>query len=86
MTYLSFIPTAPLNAYIDDLYYLDGPASYPRQKVLPVAASNLMMLEGTARSRHLVADPGGRASTSNGSDGPSCRVLRSRCPAETAGS
>jgi AraC-like DNA-binding protein len=43
MTYLSFIPTAPLNAYIDDLYYLDGPALYPRQKVLPVAASNLMI-------------------------------------------
>ena len=43
MTYLSYIPTAPLNAYIDDLYYLDGPASYPRQKVLPVASSNLMI-------------------------------------------
>jgi AraC-like DNA-binding protein len=43
MTYFSFIPSPPLNAYIDDLYYLDGPASYPRQKVLPVASSNLMI-------------------------------------------
>jgi AraC-like DNA-binding protein len=43
MTYNSYIPSAPLNAYIDDLYYLDGPASYPRQKVLPVASSNLMI-------------------------------------------
>ncbi len=43
MTYLSYIPSPPLNAYIDDLYYLDGPASYPRQKVLPVASSNLMI-------------------------------------------
>ena len=43
MTYLSYIPSSPLNAYIDDLYYLDGPASYPRQKVLPVASSNLMI-------------------------------------------
>lgn len=43
MTYISYIPSAPLNTYIDDLYYLDGPASYPRQKVLPVAASNLMI-------------------------------------------
>jgi len=43
MTYLSYIPSPPLNAYIDDLYYFDGPASYPRQKVLPVASSNLMI-------------------------------------------
>lgn len=43
MTYLSYIPSPPLNAYIDDLYYLDGPSSYPRQKVLPVASSNLMI-------------------------------------------
>jgi len=43
MTYIRYIPSPPLNAYIDDLYYLDGPASYPRQKVLPVASSNLMI-------------------------------------------
>jgi AraC-like DNA-binding protein len=43
MTYISYIPSPPLNAYIDDLYYLDGSSSYPRQKVLPVAASNLMI-------------------------------------------
>jgi len=43
MTYIRHIPSPPLNAYIDDLYYLDGPASYPRQKVLPVASSNLMI-------------------------------------------
>jgi AraC-like DNA-binding protein len=43
MTYISYIPSPPLNAYIDDLYYLDGPASYPRQKVIPVASSNLMI-------------------------------------------
>jgi AraC-like DNA-binding protein len=43
MTYLSHIPASPLNAYIEDLYYLDGPAPYLRQKVLPVASSNLMI-------------------------------------------
>ncbi|HLO27672.1 MAG TPA: AraC family transcriptional regulator [Anaerolineales bacterium] len=43
MTYLIYIPSPPLDAYIDDLYYLDGPAYYPRQKVLPVASSNLMI-------------------------------------------
>lgn len=47
MTYISYIPLSPLNAYIDDLYYLDGPAPYPRQKVLPVASSNLMINLGS---------------------------------------
>ena len=43
MTYIRYIPSAPLNTFIEDLYYLDGPAPYPRQKVLPVASSNLMI-------------------------------------------
>lgn len=47
MTYVSYIPSPPLSAYIDDLYYLDGPASFPRQKVLPVASSNLMINLGS---------------------------------------
>lgn len=47
MTYIRYIPSVPLNAYIEDLYYLDGPAPYPRQKVLPVASSNLMINLGS---------------------------------------
>jgi len=47
MTYIRYIPSPPLNAYVDDLYYLEGPASYPRQKVLPVASSNLMINLGS---------------------------------------
>jgi AraC-like DNA-binding protein len=43
MTYISYIPSPPLNAYIEDFYYLDGPVPYPRQKALPVASSNLMI-------------------------------------------
>jgi AraC-like DNA-binding protein len=43
MTYTSYIPGPPLNAYIDDFYYIDGPAPYPCQKALPVASSNLMI-------------------------------------------
>lgn len=43
MTYVRRIPSPPLNSYIEDLYYLDGPAPYPRQKVLPVASLNLMV-------------------------------------------
>jgi AraC-like DNA-binding protein len=48
MTYISYIPSPPLNAYIEDLYYLDGPAVYPRQKVLPVASANVMINLGDA--------------------------------------
>src|SRR5919108_5155540 len=43
MSYIRYFPSAPLNAYIEDLYYLDGLAPYPRQKVMPVASSNLMI-------------------------------------------
>jgi AraC-like DNA-binding protein len=43
MTYISYLPAPPLSAYIDDLYYIGGPAQYPRQKALPVASSNLMI-------------------------------------------
>ena len=48
MAYISYVPSPPLNAYIEDLYYLDGPASYPRQKVFPAAASNLMINLGSS--------------------------------------
>ena len=43
MGFIRYIPSPPLSAYIEDLYYLDGPAPYPRQKVMPVASSNLMI-------------------------------------------
>jgi AraC-like DNA-binding protein len=43
MSYIRYFPSPPLNAFIEDLYYLDGPAPYPRQKALPVASSNLMI-------------------------------------------
>src|ERR1041385_3895844 len=43
MGFIRYIPSPPLSAYIEDLYYLDGPAPYPRQKAVPVASSNLMI-------------------------------------------
>ena len=43
MSYICYFPSPPLRDYIEDLYYLDGPAPYPRQKALPVASSNLMI-------------------------------------------
>jgi len=48
MIYIRSIPSPPLNAYIEDLYYLDGPAAYPRQKVLPVVSANVMINVGDA--------------------------------------
>jgi hypothetical protein len=37
MDYIAHIPAPPLNAYIDDLYYIDGPSPYSRLKVSPDA-------------------------------------------------
>jgi len=43
MAYLQHIPRAPLNAYIDDIYYLDGPAPYARLKVFPMPSLHLII-------------------------------------------
>src|SRR5262249_44655375 len=43
MAHTRYVPAPPLNAYIDNLYYLDGPAPYRRQKVLPHPSFNLMV-------------------------------------------
>lgn len=43
MSFIRYFPSAPILAYIEDFYYIDGPAPYPRLKALPVASSNLMI-------------------------------------------
>jgi AraC-like DNA-binding protein len=43
MAYRQHIPPAPLNAYIDDIYYLDGPAQYARLKVFPMPSLHLII-------------------------------------------
>jgi methylphosphotriester-DNA--protein-cysteine methyltransferase len=48
LTYKSYTPSPPLNAYIDDLYYLEGAAPYLRQKVLPNPTLHLMVNLGHA--------------------------------------
>lgn len=48
MTYTCHVPAPPLSAYIHDLYYMDGPAPYLRQKVLPTLSLNLMINLGAA--------------------------------------
>jgi AraC-like DNA-binding protein len=35
MSHILHIPSPPLNAYIDYLYYVDGPMPYPREKIMP---------------------------------------------------
>jgi len=51
-TYISHIPSPPLNAYINDLYYWRGPAPYSRLKVLPLPSSLLMVNLGDAFQVH----------------------------------
>jgi AraC-like DNA-binding protein len=48
MDYISHVPAPPLNAYIDDLYYIDGPSPYPRLKVAPIPSLHLMINFGPA--------------------------------------
>jgi AraC-like DNA-binding protein len=53
MTYTRHIPSPPLNLYIDDLYYIDGPASYQRLKVFPMPSLHLMVNFGHTFQVHL---------------------------------
>ena len=50
MMYTSYIPSPPLNAYIDDLYYLDGTAPHSRLKTFPLPSLHLMVNFGPAFS------------------------------------
>jgi methylphosphotriester-DNA--protein-cysteine methyltransferase len=52
MTYISHVPSPPLNTYIDDLYYVDGSAPYPRLKIFPMPSLHLMVNLGDAFRVH----------------------------------
>src|SRR5215212_8576292 len=41
--YIHHLPSPPLNTYIEDLYYWDGPPPYPRLKVAPIPSLHLMV-------------------------------------------
>jgi len=43
MAYTSTIPSSPLDRYIDDLYYVDGPSPYHHMKVFPMPSLHLMV-------------------------------------------
>jgi len=43
MTYTRWIPSPPLDAYIDDFYYVDGIAPYHHVKVFPMPSLHLMI-------------------------------------------
>ena len=43
MTYTRYVPSSPLDAYIDDFYYLDGAAPYHHIKVFPMPSLHLMI-------------------------------------------
>jgi AraC-like DNA-binding protein len=48
MTYKRYIPSPPLNAYIDYFYYLDGSMPYRREKILPTGWLDLEINFGGA--------------------------------------
>jgi AraC-like DNA-binding protein len=48
MIFARHVPPTPLNAYIDDIYYIDGPTPYPRPKVLPMPSLHLIVNLGDA--------------------------------------
>ncbi|HEX9922329.1 MAG TPA: hypothetical protein VGD99_06680, partial [Anaerolineae bacterium] len=48
VTHLRYIPSPPLNLYIDYLYYLDGRMSFPREKILPLPILDLKINLGGA--------------------------------------
>src|SRR5579884_3426909 len=50
MMYTSRIPSPPLDSYIDDLYYLEGPAPHSRLKTFPMPSLHLMVNFGQAFS------------------------------------
>ena len=48
MSHILHIASPPLNAYIDYLYYVDGPMPYPREKIMPGPGLNLKVNFGGA--------------------------------------
>ncbi len=54
-TYIHHMPSAPLNAYIDGLFYLEGPMPLSRMKMLPMPTVQLLINFGGAIS---VYEPG----------------------------
>jgi AraC-like DNA-binding protein len=58
MDYVRRVPGPPLDAFIDDLYYLEGAAPYPRLKVPPMPSAHLMVNLGEPFRMH---DSGGSA-------------------------
>lgn len=62
VTYLRYIPSPPLNLYIDYFYYLDGLMSFPREKILPFPTLDLKINLGGA-FRVYEADSTGRFET-----------------------
>lgn len=52
-TYIQHIPSRPLNAYIDDLYYWAGPTPCRRLKVIPIPALHLMVNFGQPFEIHV---------------------------------
>ena len=54
----SYIPSPPLNAYIENLYYVDGLAPYPHEKILAASSLDLKINFGGAVKAYKVDHAG----------------------------
>lgn len=57
MAYISYLPSHPLSNYIYDLYYINGPAPYPRLKVFPMPVLHLILNLGDDFKWHRSGQP-----------------------------
>jgi AraC-like DNA-binding protein len=48
MNYLRYVPSPPLDRYINHLYYIDGRMPYPRERILPIPLLDLKINLGSA--------------------------------------
>ncbi len=44
MDYVRHVPAPPLNDYIDDLYYIDGPSPYPFETIEVIQTPEVIQL------------------------------------------
>ena len=52
MTFIRYIPSPPLNAYVNCLYYLDGRMPYTRERIFPLPSLDLKINFGGAVQVH----------------------------------
>jgi AraC-like DNA-binding protein len=57
MNYVRYIPSSPLNEYVNNFYYLDGPMPYPHARIVPLPSFDLKLNFGGAVRMVVPAHP-----------------------------